>query len=536
MSEETILSSVTSALAVDGFEPVLTPKGAIFRGSVRVRDIDVRLRLEFRDLEFCEPPYLFIENPAALPRKVLPHLDEKSELCVVDRRQFVADRYHAAAEARGIVVRARGIIERGLTRHADDDIAEEFPQHWGGAGIGIEFGAYEGPTQQVADDGGFIRFRPGGGMTGWAILAKARLSFAENQKRPDTLNEFLEWAGYWDPTLPGKAMDALRDLSSADPHLIIVAPNGTVGFTLMVSSRGRAQVDALKRPDGWRRALRTPLVAALPIRRDHGYRADIDYALERSGDGTPPLSGKQVVLVGCGSIGGFLSRSLAQIGAGRGGGQIVLIDDERLATVNVGRHVLGVGDVGRLKAQACRDLIIRDLPGTAILARPFVVQTQRSLVQGADLTIDATGERGVGERLNAWMLEAQATGAGFPCLLHAWIEGAGAAVQSFMGSDAAFACLRCLKPDPTDAHSRFSALRDEAAVQLSGGGGEALFTPYGAAAPMMAAAMATQHAYDWVKGHPRPLLRTGRLDWASTKEVKPTNPTATKLCPACRRA
>jgi molybdopterin/thiamine biosynthesis adenylyltransferase len=536
MSDADILPGVISALAADGFEAALSAKGVTFRGSVTVNEIDVHLRMEYRDLEFSEPANVFIENPAALPRPVLPHLDEKNELCVVDRRAFVADRYHAAAEARGMVIRTREVIARGLTRHAIDEIAEEFPEHWGGKRIGVEFGAYEGPTEFTSDAGGFVAVRRHHGAlapSGCALMTGARVSFAEHQQRPDTLAEFLEWASLWDATLPNRVIDALGHLSAADPHCIIIAPNGIFGFQLMVSARGQAHIAALRRTTGWRRVLRTPFAATLPLERDRGHRADLDYALGRNGDGMPPLSGKQIVLVGCGSIGGFLARSLAQLGAGREQGRLILVDDDRLATANLGRHVLGSDDVGLMKADACRAQILNDLPGTTVLARTSLVQSQQALVGRADLVIDATGEHGVSEMLNAWMLDARKEGASFPGLLHVWIEGAGAAVQTFVSSDPAFACLRCLQPVHSE-RGRFSALKEDAPVELRGGCGETPFTPYGPAAPMMAAALAAQHATDWAQGHARPLLRTGRLDWSVTKDVKPANPTVSERCPACR--
>ncbi len=538
MNSTETLSTVIAALAADGFESSLTATGVNFRGSVIANGIVVLLRLEYRDLEFCEPPYVFVENPAIIPRPVLPHLDDKDELCVVDRGEMVADRYSAAAQARGILVRAKEVIERGLTKHATGEIAEEFPQHWGGQGVGVEFSFYDGPTEIAPGIGRFARVRRCQGndsAMGFAITTSARLSFTETQKRPSTLSEVLGWAAFWDQALPDKITSALSDLSAADPTIFLVAPNGTVGFSVNVSARGSALVDALKRPSGWRKALRSPAILGLPITRLRGYRADIDYAFERSGDGVPVLSGKTVVLVGCGSIGGFLARAAAQLGAGRGGGKLILIDGENLANANIARHLLGTEAVDQPKAQACRDLILRDLPGAAIVSRPAKIQSQRSLIKGADLIVDATGEHGVSEMLNAWMVETLDDGEPFPDLLHVWIEGPGAAVQTFFSSDPGFACLRCLKPDLGEP-SRFSALRHEETMQLSGTCGEDRFTPYGPAAPMMAAANAAQHIYDWATANPRPLLRTGRLDWEKTKDVKPTNPTPSRRCPACDRA
>jgi len=177
MIEGGILGGVIHALADDGFTPVLTQNGVTFRGSVLVNGTAIRLRMEYRDLEFSEPAYVFVENPEDLPRPVLPHLDEKNELCVVDRRQFVADRYQAPAQAPGIVLRAREVIEKGLTHHATHEIANEFPQHWGGPAVGVEFGSYEGPTT-----------RPAAPQNGKAGLGKHQRDKAYQPKRQQPLS------------------------------------------------------------------------------------------------------------------------------------------------------------------------------------------------------------------------------------------------------------------------------------------------------------------------------------------------------------
>jgi hypothetical protein len=260
---------------------------------------------------------------------------------------------------------------------------------------------------------------------------------------------------------------------------------------------------------------------------------DIDHVLGRNGNGTPPLWNKDVVLVGAGSIGGYLARALAQLGAGRGErGRLTLIDDDILKASNIGSHSLGTPGVGKLKVTALREQIEADFPGARVWSRNGLVQTQQLLLSQADLVVEATGERGVSELVNSMVIHARVNRIRFPTVLYTWIEGAGAAVQTFFGTDPEFGCLRCLRPDFLQP-SRFSALKDEATVELKGGCGEAFFMPYGPSAPMMAASLAAQHIYDWIQGNPRPVLRTVRLNLHQTREAKPSNPRRAVSCPAC---
>ncbi len=92
----------------------------------------------------------------------------------------------------------------------------------------------------------------------------------------------------------------------------------------------------------------------------HGRDHNADYSL---------LSRKKVAIVGCGSLGGFLVRLLAQAGVGR----FVLVDNDKLAAHNVSRHVLGLDQRGEHKAKAIGEMLVRDFPH---MANP-VVYTKR---------------------------------------------------------------------------------------------------------------------------------------------------------------
>jgi hypothetical protein len=117
-------------------------------------------------------------------------------------------------------------------------------------------------------------------------------------------------------------------------------------------------------------------------------------------------------------------------------------------------------------------------------------------------------------------------------LLHVWIAGQGAAVQTFFSSDPEFACRRCLQTEHAQP-LRHWPLRPDAPNDLQAGCGEAAYTPYGPSAPMMASGLAAKHVHDWKLGKQRPLLRTALLDYEQTYTVKPVNPTRVDTCPAC---
>jgi len=534
---ETVAARITAALALDGFAPKVQAGGLSFRGTVDLRGAAIPLRLDYEGLDFSSPPTVVVERPELLGDRVVPHLDEHNVLCVFNARQYVADRYLAAEQARGIVARAKEVLEEGLQARGVAEVVEEFPGHWGGALVGIEFAAFGGTAEAYSDARGALTFRRkkgvGRSVPNAALVLKTSvpLSFRTDQQRPATLGEVVAWAGSWDASLPERMLAGLVALSPRNPYVFLYAPNGVVGFELDVASKGPKVASVLTTQGGWARLLRGSFGRNLPIRRVHGRRVDMDYVLgTNSASGTAPLAGKNIVLVGCGAIGGYLSVALAQLGAGLGDGMLTLMDAEVLDNRNIARHRLGADSIGVAKAEGCRREINRTLPELSVTPIIQKAQDCRVRLASADLVIDATGEQAVGDMLNAWRLD----GAPF-AMLHVWVEGNGAAVQSYFSSDPEFGCYRCLQPDHAAA-PRFPVLRLDADRTMTAGCGEAPFSPYGPAAPMAASALAAQHAADWSSGHPRWLLRTIRLDYAQTQDRKPSNPTRSSACPACAEA
>jgi tRNA A37 threonylcarbamoyladenosine dehydratase len=71
------------------------------------------------------------------------------------------------------------------------------------------------------------------------------------------------------------------------------------------------------------------------------------------------------LLIGCGSLGGYVAHLLSRAGVGR----LTLTDNDCLGWENLGRHILGASSIGRWKAGQFGDAIPRAAGAITALSR-----------------------------------------------------------------------------------------------------------------------------------------------------------------------
>lgn len=172
-----------------------------------------------------------------------------------------------------------------------------------------------------------------------------------------------------------------------------------------------------------------------PATRRVVQRADYAWVHGRGGnDEVETLRQKKVAVVGCGALGGYLARALAQAGVG----SLLLIDSDDLAASNVGRHLLGMESVGVSKAVALARRLEADFPH-AVAFEPwtggveFAKPDQIEELAACDLIV-AAGINLAGELALDRFRKGMATA---PPLVWTWIEefaAAGHAVGLFAGA------------------------------------------------------------------------------------------------------
>ena len=145
-------------------------------------------------------------------------------------------------------------------------------------------------------------------------------------------------------------------------------------------------------------------------------RVDHQWIHSRGGDGRD-LSKKSVLLLGSGSLGGYVAHFLSRAGIGN----LTVTDNDRLEWENLGRHILGSAYVGCWKAEALRQHLLRDLPHLNITAIPKdwrdAVAADADLFSKHDVVVSTVADWRCERPLNALARTAP-----LPPIIFSWLE------------------------------------------------------------------------------------------------------------------
>lgn len=129
-------------------------------------------------------------------------------------------------------------------------------------------------------------------------------------------------------------------------------------------------------------------------------RCDREFLLNRGGANTY-LSSKKILVIGCGSIGGYLINELIKTGINN----ICVVDSDIMKEENIYRHLLGMEYVGEYKSKAIVDYISKNVPQVDIKSHEEniedVVGDESISFSEYDLIISAVGNH----NLNRWINE-----------------------------------------------------------------------------------------------------------------------------------
>ena len=451
-----LLRETLRVLRSHGFAAVRGPRGAkTFEGVLKAKGGDIEVSISVADWNFLTYPQIRVLNPPADLPPLLPHVDSDNCLCYFSPGSVVLDRYDPAGAVLQCLAQATSVLGdiRTKPEYRLGDIQDEFLNHWLGAKgdslalvhLGtispqttrsryFSFGAEDTPLCVVSDDSDEAN-KLSVAMTGLAAKPLEMPFWIFDTDKvpivpeliPMTVKELFIWLKAWD----SRMFNALQRVLEKEPDYLkfksaqfaVRFPGGWLGFGFLLN--------VLKRATG-PRALslykqylhgtggKTPIfkLNLIEMGPEFVHSRNLTYQ---------DLSGKHVMVIGCGAIGSFLAESLVRLGAGAGGGELKLVDGDTLKPENLGRHALGYASLFKMKASE----LARDLVSKFPLAKVVPVDqhvTEDTSFGRSRLVIDATGEEAVSEMLNAIRLER---GANAPPLLHVRVRGNGECVQTF---------------------------------------------------------------------------------------------------------
>ena len=333
---------------------------------------------------------------------------------------------------------------------------------------------------------------------------------------PTTVSEILTWQGLLDQRCRKKIEERIKQglaTTAWGALLVVESPLMTYGFVVFFD-RKPYQRGTSRKPKVFMYALRVLPVSVV--------RIDDRYIAQRNIPGMQTLAGRNLVIVGCGTAGGYLAEMLIKAGAGTAGGQLTLVDFDNLFPQNIGRHRLGFPSLFTNKATGLADEMKRLAPSHDIRALP--VNVRDAQLGRVDLLIDATGE----ESLGYWLCERY-----LPTvpMLSIWVEGPGIAVRALVRAQNTGACFCCLCR--ANRKGLFTTVVGEMPSMMAGQGCEGMYVPFPASVSVQAASLGAEMVLAWANGVISPSLRTRIVDNNHQIATPDCNPPRMKDCPAC---
>lgn len=178
-------------------------------------------------------------------------------------------------------------------------------------------------------------------------------------------------------------------------------------------------------------------------------RIDYDYLLSRGGS-TSSLKNKRVLLLGCGSVGGFIASNLCQVGINN----LDILDNDFFQAENIYRHLLGFDSLYPNQYHFKSDLVKKELESKFLYvdidSMNFLDRSVQAFIQephqlqNYDLIISALGEPTLNLEINK-ILVSHNINTPFLCCFN---EPYGIGGHVIISNIEKHTCMQCLYTDP----------------------------------------------------------------------------------------
>lgn len=478
----------------------------VLEGEVTIEGYDVTLQLVLdHAFPLCLPRFILHPWDAL---GFIPHVDQNGLVCFLDAEGIMLDRRRPVDVICEAWQRVVGILADGVTGRNTTDFVEEFEWHWCRVQGGVAACSVLTPSEDVEE----VVVTINRDCPLWVARSVRDIAAFVNMAQPmrgQTLQRALyvplECGAMVVPPRPDRPFWSVQDVRGILSN-VSVANQKRLRQFLKGRARSREYVIMrLPRPSGGATlfGIRFDGVHERHPLHDEGtagrlmpmyiQRWDHTYLVQRGG-GTAALATQNVLLAGCGAVGGHLAFELARAGVGA----LTLVDSDTLLPENSYRHVLGRRSWGQPKAEALKEEIEAQLPYVRVTA--VVTTLEAAVADGSvniavyDMLVLALGNPTVELAINAH-LHALRDG---PPAVFTWLEPLGIGGHALLThKSAGGGCFECLYTAPGDQEvlenrAAFAAPGQSFGRALSGCG--SLHTPYGSVDAVQTAVLATRLA------------------------------------------
>ena len=491
--------------------------------------------------DFSRPPDFYLKEIPDELKPVAPHIGPSGYLCYLAHGTISINVFDPVGQMLACLCRAKIVLEQILHKEVNADLANEFFSFWGDdrflsfmdvastdASKMVCLGQFL-PSKDVkavlflTDDIGRTAYKAA--ALGYDVK---QYSVAVEQVKTDAapmpdivrwpisnVEHFLSWQRSIHGLTGRNIAKKIRDMEKTGKKngiVIIESPVYSYAAMVVFDNELAEMFDV------------TPGTSFLekPVIPLTGYRIDERYVVQRNIPGMRTLSGMNIAVIGCGTIGGFLADLLVKAGAGAGGGRLTLVDYQTIHSQNLGRHVLGFPYIGKNKAKGLAHHFAKNSPDATV--RGLSADVRRVNLDGQNLIVDATADEAVSNFL------IQKYGKLVP-QLSVWIEGPGVAVGGHIRPTNEDACLHCLRVHVREGRYRTTA--EEIPQIYAGQGCEQEYVPFPASVSLRAACLGADMVLDWIAGQVPSTLRTAVLKNGFTAGTVAASPERIEGCPAC---
>lgn len=487
------------------------------------------------------PTVFVIDMPLALQGRLIPHISHEGYLCYVEQMEADWDPNNLVELYKTVDLQIKATLDIAVNAidndvQGDEELDNEFVSYWSSTAelySLCELRRHATYTSVLARSTGTENLRPSEYIT--VEVDKKEHDLRTNQYLQSWLNQrglelvrpenpsiktYYVWVRpsrlsgvEWPPQDLKEVLSWLElvDLSARD-HLIRCLSNSKAKRNIVVldieqqdpiSLYLEIDINSIECQFSSRKTRRkrkqTPFNNLIGILSKKGFcsefarlsitKADKSTILSRNQQRESELSSKSIALIGCGTIGGYLSELLVRNGAGLGGKYLHLYDNDNLKPHNFSRHTLSVSDFGCNKASALSKNLKKSTHLSTNISgfdRDFPIN--EGVLSKYDIVIDATGRPPISKRL-AFVVRQMSVKR--PIIVHVFNDGNGRAAKVLV--DEGVSCYGCMMVDRSihqdHIDMRFKDLDLSKEKKVSCGN---TYTVYDAGVSQVSAAMALE--------------------------------------------